>query len=65
MASKVLERRREFKKKIASLRGEVSLTIQGVLSELDLIATIAEDIIDIAISAISRYARFLEKKKRP
>jgi len=62
MASKVLERRREFKKKIASLRGEVSLTIQGVLSELDLIATIAEDIIDIAVS---RYVRFLEKKKRP
>ncbi len=57
--SRILEMRRELRRKIMSLRKEASLALQGILNELDLIATIAEDIIDITIS---RYIRMLERK---
>ncbi len=57
--SRILEMRRELRRRIMSLRKEASLALQGILNELDLIATIAEDIIDITIS---RYIRMLEKK---
>ncbi len=54
MASKVLERRRELKQRIKQLRENASTAIQGVLSELDLIAALAEDIADIAVSKYTR-----------
>ncbi len=63
MACKVLERRRELRQMIRSLRRDAAVPIQGVLSELDLIAALAEDITDIAVS---RYTRLLvDKKKTP
>ncbi len=60
MASKVLERRRELKQKVKQLRENASTPIQGVLSELDLIAALAEDIVDIAVS---KYTRLLIERK--
>ncbi len=60
MACKVLERRRELKKRIRSLRENAPTAIQGVLSELDLVAALAEDIIDIAVS---KYTRLLVERR--
>ncbi len=59
IASKVLALRRELRSKIHEARKGAPPPLQAVLSELDLISTIAEDIIDIAVS---RFVRELEKK---
>ena len=61
-ASRILEMRRELRRKVMSMRKEAPLSMQGILNELDLIATLAEDIIDITVS---RFIRMLEKKSTP